>query len=67
MRQSHCLRNGRSYEDDLPLNMTGMSILLLNFQILEWSESNVKPEVANFCKNWLKMAKYKAESLSQEQ
>ena len=50
MRQSHYLRNGRSYEDDLSLIMTGMSTFLLHFQILKLLESNIKPEIANFCK-----------------
>ena len=47
-------RDGRSYENDLPLILTEMSTLLLQFQILKWSESNIKPKIANFCKNWLK-------------
>ena len=66
MRQSHYLGNGRSYEVDLPLILIGMSTFLMHFQILKVLESNNKPKIANFCKDWLKMAKYETKSLSQE-
>ena len=52
------LRNGWSYRDDLALILTAIPTFLLNFQILKGAESNIKPEVANFCKKiWLKMDK----------
>ena len=59
MRKRQYLRNGWSYEDDLPLILTAMPTFLLHFQILKEEESNIKPKIANFYKKiWLKMAKY---------
>ena len=55
------LRNGWSYEDDLPLILTAMPTFLLHFQILKGEKSTIKPKIANFCKifgwRWLNMRK----------
>lgn len=52
--QTSYLRNKRSYEDDMPLILTGMSIFLLRFEILTRSELNIIPKIAIFCIHWVK-------------
>ena len=50
------LRNRRSYEDDIPLILTGMSIFLLQFEILNTTDFNIIPKTANFSWKQAKMA-----------
>jgi hypothetical protein len=50
MGRSRSLRGGGSCEADLPLVLTGVSTLLLSFQVLRWSESNIRTNMANICK-----------------